>query len=69
MSDLGPEFILPSGLVDALAAQAYGEALAGYLATKAASHHFDFRQYTALIRNSCVSSGALRNGSFRLPAL
>ena len=67
---LGAAFLDPAQLGDDPAAQVYREALAGLLATRAASKLFALERYTVLIRGDCVGAlTALRKGSFRSPAL
>ena len=67
---LGAAFISPAALPDCPAAQIYREALAGFLATQAASKRYPLADYTVLIRNDCRGAiAALRKGSFRSPAL
>ena len=64
------DFIDPAALPDCPAAQVYREALAGFLATKAASKIYALADYTVLIRSDCLGAiAALRKGSFRSPAL
>ena len=67
---LGSAFISPAALPDCPAAQVYREALAGWLATQAASQLFSLADHTVLIRSDCVGAiSALRKGSYRSPAL
>ena len=67
---LGSVFIDPAALPDCPAAQVYREALAGFLATKAASKLYALADHTILIRSDCSGAiAALRKGSFRSPTL
>mmetsp|Transcript_41415 Transcript_41415/g.86539 ORF Transcript_41415/g.86539 Transcript_41415/m.86539 type:complete len:453 (-) Transcript_41415:58-1416(-) len=67
---LGAAFISPAALPDCPAAQVYREALAGFLATQAASKLYPLADHTVLIRSDCLGAiAALRKGSFRSPAL
>ncbi len=53
-------------LQDCQAAQVYREALAGFLATQAASKLYPLADHTILIRSDCLGAiTALRKGSFR----
>jgi hypothetical protein len=63
---LGSAFISPTAPPDCPAAQVYWEALAGWLATQAASKLFSLADHTVLIRSDCVGAiSALRKGSYR----
>ena len=67
---LGGAYIEPSALPKCPVAQVYREALAGLLATHAASLVFPLADFTVMIRNDCVGAlSALRKGSHRSPAL
>ena len=67
---LGAAFLDPAQLGEDPAAQVYREALAGYLATRAAGQHFPMAAHVVLIRGDCQGAlAALRKGSFRSPAL
>lgn len=67
---LGAAFITPSALPDCPAAQVYREALAGFLATQAASKLYPLADHSVLIRSDCLGAiASLRKGSFRSPAL
>ena len=70
MDELGSAFLDPAQLGEDPAAQVYREALAGFLATKAAGQHFALADFLLLLRGDCIGAlSALRKGSFRSPAL
>jgi hypothetical protein len=69
---LGSAFIRPAVLPDCPAAQVYQGTLAGFrvLATQATSKLYPLADHTVLIRSDCLGAiAAIRNGSFRSPAL
>jgi hypothetical protein len=70
MEDLGTAFLDPAQLGEDPAAQIYREALAGFLAVKAAGQNFALADFLLLLRGDCMGAlAALRKGSFRSPAL
>lgn len=70
MDSLGAAFFNLAALLECPAAQVYRNALAGYLATQAASELYSLADHTVLISIDCSGAiSALRKGSFRSPAL